>query len=539
MPLARRTGRRALHGGRGRVAGPPAAAVRWWPLAAASALVYLLAGSGVLPLWPGLCHEVALPPLDLTSDVVVVTTRATSVWWFVLGVAAAVAGRSALLACMLGWSRRRLRQALTFYLVAAVPAVLAGALLDASQVVLYAAVFWVGLAVAVVATLVLAPLPWRGRSVLRGLADAVAGGARLPTVVAYLVVLAALGGAARLGGTGGELASVAVSAGATLVAARALAAPGARPAPVRLAAIGVALVALLVAELAPSGAPPVSAPPRAGSLFLVPGLDTSSGHGTLFRLDPLALGYPCADTFYFSYAGPGRGAPRGQAACPIRTGAPYRRADTERPLSELVAAFDAEVALLPAPVTVVTHSSASWVAWAAVSSGATPDVADVVMLSPLADPLGYPPPGVAGPNLVGGDGARLLTAIGRGIGFSTFRLDAPLATELLGHPARLQGLLGRALPSGVRALAVPAAYDLPLLVGVRHPFPHAASACPSPSSHSGLVTAPATAGIVDDFLAGRALPGCGRWSTWQGAVAAGFRAPAVPRPGPRAPPGVR
>jgi hypothetical protein len=327
---------------------------------------------------------------------------------------------------------------------------------------------------------------------------------------------------------------VAGSALLTCIAISRLARPGLRPGRLRIGAVGFALAGLLIAELVPETATiprPVPAG-RAGSLLLVPGIDTSSGHGTMFRLDPRSLGYTCAATYYFSYRGVGGGAPRGESACPIRTGAPYARRDTERPLAQLDAGFGAQLAGLPAPVTVVTHSSGSWTAWGALAGGRSGrgKVDAVIMLSPLADPLGYPPPGHSGPGLVGAAGARLLTGLARRTNFSEFRLDAPLATQLMADPAHLRNLLARRLPAGIRALALPAAFDLPLLVGTDAPFPHAIDACPSRSGHSGVVTSPETARRVGLFLEARHPPGCPPWRTWEGAVAAGFRVPDPPGP---------
>jgi hypothetical protein len=125
---------------------------------------------------------------------------------------------------------------------------------------------------------------------------------------------------------------------------------------------------------------------------------------------------------------------------------------------------------------------------------------------------------------VGGAGTRFVAAIGRRANFSTFNPSAPLAAELLGASDNMVNLYASPLPAQVRSLAVPAAYDLPLLVGGT-PFPHATEACPTRASHSALVTDPPTAAVLQQFLAGRPLPGCHPWQTWQGSLAAGFRVP--------------
>jgi hypothetical protein len=497
-----------------------------WPMVVTVVVVEVLALSGVLPTWPGITHEVALPPVDLTNDLGVLLTRATSAPWFAFGLLAALAGRVTLLAFLLGPSRRTFRLAATFYAVALVPAYLAAQLIAASEAILYALLFWAGLIVAVLAALLLAPLPWTSRGVLGGLGRSVMRGARMPTVFVYLVALAALGGLVRLGGDAAALGGVPVSAFLTLVAARRLANPGPRPVPFRVAGIALIVVVLVLVVVRPAGTSrsTAAAPAWPGSLLLVPGIDTSSGHGTLYDFDPRTIGYSCANTYYFSYLGPGHGAPQAQAVCPIRTGTPYQRTDTERPLPDLVSSFRAQLAPLPGPVTIVTHSSGGWIAWKALASSPPSTARQLVMFAPLTGATGYPPAGASGAGVVGGAGTRLVAAIGRKANFSTFNPNAPLAAEVLGSPDAVNELYAIRLPAGIRALAVPAAYDLPLLVG-QTAFPDATRACPTRASHSALVKDPSTAEVVQRFLAGLPLPGCGPWRTWQGSLAAGFRVP--------------
>lgn len=51
-----------------RQASPRPGWVRLWPLGGLALVVIVLAGTGVLPLWSGLVHLVALPPLGLFTD---------------------------------------------------------------------------------------------------------------------------------------------------------------------------------------------------------------------------------------------------------------------------------------------------------------------------------------------------------------------------------------------------------------------------------------------------------------------------------------
>lgn len=79
--------------------------------------------------------------------------------------------------------------------------------------------------------------------------------------------------------------------------------------------------------------------------------------------------------YYFSPPGTGGGQPRLESTWPIRTGAPYEPADTQRPVEEHVAAFAEQAANLQPPLTVAAHSHAGWIAWdAVVTGGAQVDV---------------------------------------------------------------------------------------------------------------------------------------------------------------------
>jgi hypothetical protein len=290
-----------------------------------------------------------------------------------------------------------------------------------------------------------------------------------------------------------------------------------------VAVAGLLILGLLL--LRRESAPPAAAPTaQPGSLLLVAGADTSTGHGRMFRFDPASIGFSCQQTFYFSYAGPGPGGPQGDARCPITTGARYAKADTGRPLSELASSFSGQVAPLPAPVTVITHSTGSAIAWSALANAPATQVRQLVMLAPLSDPLGYPPKGHIGPNVVGAAGTRLALELGERVGFSSFDIDDPLATELLGAPDALRRLHARGLPPDVRSLAVVAPLDGPLF-GPGHPFPRTPEVCPSKGGHSVVVTDAATATAVRDFIAGRPVMPCRPWPPWAGLIAAGFRAP--------------
>ena len=502
---------------------------RWWPLATVATVVVGLALAGVLPRWPGLAQEVALPPLDLLTDIRVLVAEAPSPVVFVAGLAAALTVRVIMLTLLLGRSLRRPGFALRFYAVAMPPGLVAAALDVSARAVLYAYLLWAGLLVTLVAFVALAAAPWTGLGGLRGaLARAWHDRLRIAALVPYLFGLAVLGAVVRRPGEAIQVVVVPASALLTAAAATRLsAAPARRVSGRAVAAIVTAVLATGVVLVAVArgdrGAPP-RPPPREGSLLLVAGVDTSSGAGALYRLDPRALGYSCAQTSYFSYAGTGSGTPQRDATCPIRRGAPYRRADTLRPLPALAETFRHQVAALPRPVTVVTHSQGAWIAWAALSPGRATGVRGLVMLGPFSESLAaYPPPGRGGRGAVAGVAVRAVTDLGAAIGFSTFDPDAPLARQLQATPGAVEALLDRPLSRQVRVAAVLSRWDLPLVPGG---WPRGVSeSCPGWSAHGGLPSAALALDAASRFLEHRTPGDCPVWVRALGHATQAFGAP--------------
>lgn len=141
---------------------------RWWPLAAAAALVVLLAVTNAVPTWPGLIHLVALPPLDQFADLRLLLSRAPSWPVFLMLLAAVSAARVALMAWLLGGlDARRLRFAALFYAVAFGPVLLAAFADATAYAVLYSRLFWPAVALVGVLVLTLGPVPWQGTVRLR------------------------------------------------------------------------------------------------------------------------------------------------------------------------------------------------------------------------------------------------------------------------------------------------------------------------------------------------------------------------------------
>jgi pimeloyl-ACP methyl ester carboxylesterase len=480
--------------------------VRWWPLGVATVAVVALALVGILPRWPGLVHAVAVPPLDAAFDLRVLVARASSYPVFLLGAAISVAVRTVLLGLLL-WTvgaatsaGSGMARAARLYLVVVVPLAVAGALDFAGLAALYSWYGWAGLGLTVLVAVALIPrtIPPRGARIRR-----------FPTAIAYLLVLVALGALADLVGASGAIPAVVVSAVLTAAAVGRLVRPGPYGRATLRGATASALVVL--AALLPSVPVTPSQVVSDSVLLIVPGVDTSSGQGAGYRLDPEALGFPCDRVYYYSYRGPGDGAPPGDAPCPIRVHRPYTQTATQQPLGVLVDLFGQQVTAIraeagDAPLVVVTHSQGAVIAWRAVAQGLG-GVSHLVALAGFPhSAVGYPPPGENGPGRVGADALRALSWFSRFLGIGTFDPDAPLAREILARPNGLESVFGAPLPSEVTAALVFATGDL-----VAAPEGHDLSGgftSTVDTTHVRIpVSGPAEAAI-QDVLAGRS-PGSG------------------------------
>lgn len=494
-------------------------------------MIVAAALTGAVPRWPGLAQEVALPPLDFFADVRMLMARATSTPLFALGVLAALVARAAVLAAVLGFSRRRFGFAVRFYLVALVPALLAASLDFSGRAILYAYLIWGGLVITVITFGALGAAPWTSReSLRRALAESWHQRFRWGALAVYVVALAIVGAVWRRPGDASQVLIVPFSGALTAaMALRLSTAPQRRLSNRAVALVAVASVVVLgaLAIFVPrlGGDTDDSTPPqlRRGSLLLIAGVDTNTGNGAMFRFDPRAVGFSCRQTFYYSYRGPGRGGPQGDARCPIRRGAPYDKSDTTRPLDRLTAALQAQLVGLPRPVVIVTHSQGGWIAWSGITTRPI-RVHRLVMLGPFNEGLApYPRPGVDGPGVAGGIAVRQVTDIGRSVGISRFDPDAPLARELTATAGAVERLVARPLPRGVRAAAVIARGDLPL---EPRPWPHGVpEACPGWLTHPGLPTSSAVRRTVNRFLDGHPLGRCPAWVEAVGHATDAFGAP--------------
>lgn len=479
------------------------AAGRWWPLGVLTLLTLSLAQAGAVPTWPGLAHAVALPPLDLALDLRLIVAQAPGYPQLAAAVAVSLVLRTLALGALfvtLGVTpspRAAFGYAARLYLAATVTLAVAGALGFAGLASLYAWYAWLGLGLTVLTALILAT---------RRLARPGTRLRRLPLVVGYLVALAALGALGRAGPWGTAAAVVASAVLTGVVLARLVAPPpahGRRAAPAATAAATGSLLA--AALLVPPAAAQAPVAPEA-SLLVVPGVDTASGRGAAYRIDPAALGFPCDRVFYFSYRGPEGEAPQGEAACPLRLHRPYAPQATLQPLGQLVDAFDRQLVAIRrqtggAPVVVVTHSQGAVVGWRAAARGRAGDVPLLVALAGFPhSPMGYPPPRVAGPGRIGADGLRALSWLSRVVGFGTFDPDAPLAREILARSNGLEDVFGEPLPPETAGVLLFATADT-IAAPEGHDMPGAATLTIG-STHVGIIESAAAAAAVRSILTG-------------------------------------
>ncbi|GAA1105434.1 hypothetical protein GCM10009642_50100 [Nocardiopsis metallicus] len=510
---------------------------RWLPLVPVTAVVVLLAATGVLPAWPGLVHLVALPPLDLFGDMRALLTTTTGPVSFSVTLVLVLAARVLVLALMTGGlTRRRLLLAGVFYGVLLVPLLLAAQFVYIANTLMYSRLFWGAFVAVVILFLLLAPLPWSvaayegGARLRTALARTWRGGLRLEVTLPYAAAVAVIGALAHLF-PALTIALVPLSAALTAAALTALSRPApARPL-LRLASIAAVLVVIASGWVTSRGTDmPPPAEPREGSIMVMSGIDSRSGIGDMFSSRTDLLGYDCEHTYYFSYAGPGDGQPQRQARCPIRTGAPYEGAHTQRPVSEQVEVFAEQVRDLPRPLVVAGHSHGAWIAWKAVASGAAPEVDAVFLVGPFPESTGgYRPMGEPGTGRPASDLLHLFIPLAQAVDFN-FDADAPAGYELLGTTSTPADIYSMPLPDGVRSLNVPSSSDLPLKpsgwrMGVDRDL------CPLRTPHAYLPTTPAYYEEANRFLDGEPPRDCPVVFDWAAPLTVPFSTPQV-RVGP-------
>lgn len=464
-----------------------------------------LRAAHVLPAWPGLPHQVGLPPFDLLADLELIFAKSYSLAQALAAMGLDLSFRVMVLAASLPGDRRIARSA-GFY-VALLPFIgAAAASIYAGRALHYSGLFWTGLAVAALGGCVAGPLPWR---------QARSAGALV--VAAYLALLAGVGWVISGAPAAAQTAWVVPSAVLTILAERALASVAARPGsdrPRALAArsltpVAAALTIVLAGSTLPIARVP-GVPHRRGTLLVVPGIETSSGAGGAFSVNPAAFGFSCRQTRYFSYAGMGRGTPRRESVCPITSGRPYSKVDTERSIATLAATFKHQIARLRRPVVVLADSEGAWVAWDALSGRRPARAADLVMVAPLpAGGTGYRAGGANRQGTAASVAVRLVAALGRATGFSSFTPQAPLAREMLANSSGIPRLFARRLAPRTRALAVPSLEDAAVFATPQPRFGSATVSCPVAATHAAMVTSRQATATINRYLSNRSLPGPG------------------------------
>ena len=490
---------------------PPFAWHRAWVLIVLSLAVVVLAAIDVLPTWPGLVHLVALPPLDLFTDLRLIIALAPSWPVAVISLVAVLGLRITLMAYLMGGlSRATLGLATRFYALVILPVTGAAAASTIAATMPQSAVFWTAVGVLGLVSLVSAAVPWQGTTRLRSaIRRSFHRGPQFEVLLTYAAVAVALGWVAHLV-EGLTLPFVPLSALATALAIYFFQRPPVRPVLIGSVTVASAVAAGAAVVFLRLPDPPVQEASRQeGSLLLMAGIDSSSGTGTILQTDPEQLGYTCDQVHYFSYAGPGDGQPQGHAECPNTSGAPYEREDTQRSLDELVEIFAEQTQDLPRPLVVAGHSNAVWVAWEAAARGEA-EVDVLSLVGPMPDsPAGYPPPGEDGPGRVLGDMLRLVEPAGTLIDYEPSP-DAPQAQELQAVPNASREIFSRPLPEEVRVLSVMAVRDLAIMPGGWR-LDVERNACPVLSEHSDLpVTNEYTEELIR-FLDGQPGPECSVW----------------------------
>ncbi|TCN55990.1 hypothetical protein EV641_103338 [Rhodococcus sp. SMB37] len=495
---------------------------RWWPFAATTVLVVLLAWTGVIPTWPGLVHLVALPPLDMFADlrVLLVATDSWPQFLFLLTVVGAC--RIALLAWLMG-GIHRWRLALTFYAIAFAPIALAAFSATASYAVLYSRIFWPAVTLIAAMVLIFGPVPWQGAdTLLSSMALAWRRGLRVEVMITYCAAIVLLGAVADMWSA---IPLVPVSAMVTLVAVRMMERPPVRRPLVALAAtVAVFAASWTVFVATRSYDTPEQGPRQAGSLLILSGINSKSGRGAIHATDVHRLGYTCDQVYYFSYAGPGDGQPQRDATCPIRTGAPYEPGDTQVAFARQVDLFVEQAEPLPRPLVVAAHSHAAWVVWDAVAAGRV-EADALLLVGPFAStPLGYPPPGVRAPRAVLGDLLRWAAPITDLIHFN-FDPDTPAARDLLATAGAAEAIFAQ--PMDAPALSLTSTTDPPLMPHGRR-LNVERNGCPARVAHPHLPKSPQFEDAAIRFLNLRPPPPCPVWRDWGAVLAQPFGPPTPP-----------
>jgi hypothetical protein len=178
-----------------------------------------------------------------------------------------------------------------------------------------------------------------------------------------------------------------------------------------LAAVAVVFGSAGIDRFVRDGGSP--APPLAGSLALLGGVNSTSSTGALSALDPRRLGFSPSQTTVLSY----RRAPR------------YGEEATHGSLDAVAPVVAALIAKLQRPVDVVGHSQAALIVDRILKRHLVAPDRAVLFASPPPYPptLTVPTAGHTGPGSVAADIARPLSRVFELFGANGFNIDAPAA----------------------------------------------------------------------------------------------------------------
>lgn len=222
---------------------------------------------------------------------------------------------------------------------------------------------------------------------------------------------------------------------------------------------------------------------------------------------------------------------RGQSAS--GTPLPYTSADTHHALPELVRAMAAQVDALHRdsrqPVAIVAESEGSLVAKAYLAAHPDAPVDELVMLSPLVQPVRvwYPRKGADGWGLAAGWELRELGGLFHDLSDANVSADMPVVRSVLDHGPALRDLLACPLPH-THQLAL---FPLADAVATPHPSQIGIPSGVVPAFHGGLLADGSVRQVVARYLEHGSVPTATVWPVVEQllrASAAAWQVPELP-----------
>ena len=181
---------------------------------------------------------------------------------------------------------------------------------------------------------------------------------------------------------------------------------------------------------------------------------------------------------------------------------PYVSSDTHQPLPNLVRTMGAQVESLHRqsgrPIAIVAESEGALVAKTYLAISPSAPVDQLVMLSPLVQPVRvfFPGPGDQGWGLAGGWELREIGSVFRDVSGANVSPDMPVIRSVLNHGPALRDLLACPLPR-TRELAM---FPLADAVATPHPSKIGIPSEVVPAFHGGLLADQKIRGMVSSYL---------------------------------------